>query len=179
MIYKKYFSDQVYSDLINRGYYNNVFQLPIFEKLTLNVAHTDTIKNKHKLIQSLLALEMLSGQKPVLIRSKKAISSFNLKKSVYIAAKVTLTGKQIFLFIEKLLNFYLFKIVDENKEILKNVNEKNNSISFVIKNLNNFIDFENDIDKFSTIKAIELTLTFKNSNKSRYFLKNFLYQISK
>lgn len=172
MIYKNYYLNTIYSVLITKGYYTNLYNIPQMSKITLNITHTDTVKQKNKLLESLLLFELLTGQKAVLVKTKKAISNFNIKKNIYASVKCTLTGINMYEFLYKLLYFNNVNI-GQNKIFIDD--KINNNISFSLHNLGIFPEIEHNIDKFSNIKAIEITINFKNLSKKEENLNPLIF----
>lgn len=90
--------------------YANVMQVPRLEKITLNMGFGIVDKDEVKLLASQLAL--ISGQKPVVTRSKKSISNFKLRENLNIGAKVTLRKDRMYEFLDRLIVAALPRIRD-------------------------------------------------------------------
>jgi len=110
-LYQTY-KDQVISKLKEKHGYTNTHQVPKLEKVVVNtcVASTSDVKAALEVAREELAL--ITGQKPVITRSKTSISNFKLRKDQAIGAKVTLRGRHMYEFLERLIKMALPRIRD-------------------------------------------------------------------
>lgn len=89
---------------------SNVMEVPRLDKITLNMGFGIVDKDEVKLLASQLA--SISGQKPVVTRSRKSISNFKLRENLNIGAKVTLRKDRMYEFLERLIVAALPRIRD-------------------------------------------------------------------
>jgi large subunit ribosomal protein L5 len=108
---ERYLTD-VRKALIEKFGYKNVHQVPKLEKVVLNMSVGDAITNSKILDVAAKELEAITGQKPVIAKAKKSIAAFKLREGVPIAAKVTLRGDRMYVFLDKLFNIVLPRIRD-------------------------------------------------------------------
>ncbi len=92
--------------------YTNIHAVPRIVKVVINVGAGRHAKEKDYLDEAAKTLEMISGQKPVFTKAKKAISSFKIRQGMVIGVAVTLRGKRMYDFLEKLVNISLPRIRD-------------------------------------------------------------------
>ena len=92
--------------------YKNKMQVPRLEKIVVNRGVGEIILNPKAIEIAVDELTAITGQKPLVIKAKKAIAGFKLKKGVPIGCKVTLRGGRMYRFMEKLINICLPKIRD-------------------------------------------------------------------
>lgn len=90
----------------------NVYALPKLSKIVINMGVKDALSDKKNLEKSSLQLAQISGQKPKITRAKKAISSFKLREGDEIGLVVTLRGKRMYDFLEKLIGIVLPRLRD-------------------------------------------------------------------
>ena len=90
--------------------YGNVMRVPRLTKVVLNIGVGEAISNAKALDAAMGDLAAISGQKPVSIRSKKSISAFGLRKGATVGTKVTLRGKRMYDFLDKLISIVLPRI---------------------------------------------------------------------
>ena len=90
--------------------YGNVMRVPRLTKVVLNIGVGEAISNAKALDAAMGDLAAISGQKPVSIRSKKSISAFGLRKGATVGTKVTLHGKRMYDFLDKLISIVLPRI---------------------------------------------------------------------
>jgi len=89
------------------GGYKNVMQVPRLEKIVLNIGLGEAIQNAKALEGAEHDLAAISGQHPVITRSKKSIANFRLRSGMAIGMKVTLRGERMYHFFDKLVNAVL------------------------------------------------------------------------
>jgi large subunit ribosomal protein L5 len=88
----------------------NVMQVPRLEKIVLNIGLGEAITNAKALESGEADLAAISGQHPVITRSKRSISAFRLRAGMAIGVKVTLRGDRMWDFMEKLLTITLPRV---------------------------------------------------------------------
>jgi len=93
------------------GYTNNLM-IPKIEKVVLNVGFGKHTKEKAYMENVANALTAISGQKPVMTKAKKSISSFKIREGMVIGATVILRKKRMYDFLEKLLNVTFPRVRD-------------------------------------------------------------------
>jgi large subunit ribosomal protein L5 len=87
--------------------YKNIMQVPRLEKVVLNIGAGEAIQNAKVLEAAEKDLVAISGQHPVITRAKKSIAAFRLRSGMPIGLKVTLRGKRMYDFFDKLVNAVL------------------------------------------------------------------------
>ena len=90
----------------------NVMAVPRLEKITLNVGVGEAIQNAKLLDTAKAELSLVTGQAPVVSRAKKSIAAFKLRKGVAIACYVTLRGRRMYEFYDRLVNIVLPRVRD-------------------------------------------------------------------
>ncbi|PIQ85937.1 MAG: 50S ribosomal protein L5 [Candidatus Omnitrophica bacterium CG11_big_fil_rev_8_21_14_0_20_45_26] len=92
--------------------YENVMQVPHLEKVVINMGVKEGAQDIKILDQIALELSQIVGQKPVVTRAKKSISSFHLREGAPIGLKVTLRKSRMYEFIDRLFNVAMPRIRD-------------------------------------------------------------------
>ena len=92
--------------------YRNMHQVPRLEKVVINVGLGAAIDNPKLLDSAVQELTLITGQRPVVTRAKKAISNFRLREGMSIGAKVTLRGPRMYEFLDRLINVAIPRIRD-------------------------------------------------------------------
>ena len=110
-LYKEYTS-KVVPVLKEKHGYTNVHQIPRVQKVVINTSIGSAQDTKEALEIAVNELKTITGQTPVRTKSKKAISNFKLRKEQPIGAKVTLRGRNMYEFLERLIKMSLPKIRD-------------------------------------------------------------------
>jgi large subunit ribosomal protein L5 len=106
---EKYHQEVAPAMMQDQGY-GNVMQVPRLTKVVLNIGVGEAISNAKALDAAMGDLAAISGQRPVSIRSKKSISAFGLRKGATVGTKVTLRGKRMYDFLDKLIGIVLPRI---------------------------------------------------------------------
>ncbi len=109
---KVLFREKVLPVMMKELGYKNPMQVPRIERIVLNVGMGEAVQNVKLLESAAGELEQITGQKPVLTRSKKAIAGFKLREGVPIGVKVTLRGARMHEFMDRLVAVALPRIRD-------------------------------------------------------------------
>ena len=104
---KERYRKEIIPSLIELCGYKNIMQVPRLEKTVLNIGVGEAIQNAKVLEAAERDLVAISGQHPVITRAKKSIASFRLRSGMPIGLKVTLRGKRMYDFFDKLVNAVL------------------------------------------------------------------------
>ena len=106
------YRDQVVPALMKEFGYGNLMQVPRLERIVLNVGMGEAIQNVKLLESAAKELGIITGQKPVTTRAKKAIAGFKLRQGMPIGAKVTLRSRRMWEFLDRLISLALPRIRD-------------------------------------------------------------------
>lgn len=109
---KEKYLNQIVPDFIKRFGFKNVMQVPKLDKIVINIGAGDAVQNIKLLDNAMLELALVSGQKPVIRRAKKAISNFKLRAGMPIGCTVTLRKKRMYEFMDRLVNAAIPRIRD-------------------------------------------------------------------
>jgi large subunit ribosomal protein L5 len=90
--------------------FKNVMQVPRLEKIVLNIGLGEAITNAKAMDGGQADLAAIAGQHPVITKSRRSISAFRLREGMAIGVKVTLRGKRMWDFLEKLLTITLPRV---------------------------------------------------------------------
>jgi len=156
--------------------YKNKMVVPRIEKAVVNTgfgreAVIKTNEEQKKLQEAIIEdLSWLSGQKVVLTRAKKAIASFKVRKDMAIGAKVTLRGRKMYDFLEKVIHIVLPRSRDFRGISSESVDQKGN-LTFAIKEHTVFPEVLPE--KVRRIFSLEITVvsTAKNRKEGLELLK--------
>lgn len=106
------YQDEIVSAMMQKFNYNNVMQVPKLEKIVVNMGFGD-IKDNSKAMEAAIGdLAIITGQKPLTTKARKSISNFKLRAGMNVGAKVTLRGKRMYEFADKLINVCLPRVRD-------------------------------------------------------------------
>ena len=109
---KERYRNEIVRKMMKEFSYSNPMQVPRLERVVINVGMGEAIQNV-KLLDSVVAeLALITWQKPVVTRAKKAIAGFKVRQGMPVGAKVSLRGPRMYEFLDRLLNIGLPRIRD-------------------------------------------------------------------
>lgn len=109
---KKYYHDNVVSQMMKDFSFTSVMQVPKIEKIILNMGVGDAVSDSKLLDLAFNELELITGQKPIKTKAKKSIATFKLREGQPIGVKVTLRGDKMWSFLQRLINIALPRVRD-------------------------------------------------------------------
>lgn len=109
---KERYRKKVRQELQEKFAYANPMQVPTLVKIVISMGMAEATKDKNAIQDCLQELTLLSGQKAILTRAKKAISNFKLREGQPIGAKVTLRNKRMYDFLDRFINVVCARIRD-------------------------------------------------------------------
>lgn len=109
---KKRFQAEIKPELQKKFSYENPMQVPGLVKVVINMGIAEPSKDKNSIQDCIKEMTMLSGQKPIVTKAKKAISNFKLREKQPIGIKVTLRGERMYDFIDRFVNIVCPRIRD-------------------------------------------------------------------
>jgi len=90
----------------------NAMQVPRITKITINMGVGEAVADRKVMDAAVTDLTKISGQKPLVTKSRKAIASFKLRAGLAVGAKVTLRGTRMYEFLDRLINVAMPRIRD-------------------------------------------------------------------
>ena len=109
---QEHYQKKVVPALMKEFSYGNRMQVPRLECIVLNVGMGEATQNVKLLDSAVKELGIITGQHPVVTRARKAIANFKLRKGLQIGAKVTLRGRRMHEFLDRLITIALPRIRD-------------------------------------------------------------------
>ena len=92
--------------------YGNDHQVPRLEKIVLNMGIGEASQDAKKIDSAVNEMTLISGQKPVLCRSRKSVANFKLREGMAVGCKVTLRGDRMYEFLDRLVTIALPRVRD-------------------------------------------------------------------
>ncbi len=169
---KKIYFQNIVPQLLQQFQYKNQFQVPRIEKIVINRGLGSNSQNAKLLDSCLNELSILTGQKGIVTRSKKAIAGFKLRPNMPVGVSVTLRGDRMYGFLDRLINLALPRIRDFQGISLKSFDGHGN----YSLGLNEQLMFpEIDYDKIDKILGMDISIitTSKNDSEGLALLKKF------
>ena len=109
---KERYQNEVVPALMEEFQYKNVMQVPRLDKIVVNIGMGEATKEAHAMEGAEKDLAAITGQHPVTTKARKSISGFKLRKGMSVGMMVTLRGKRMYDFYDKLVNVTLPRIRD-------------------------------------------------------------------
>lgn len=109
---QKRYKEEIVPELIKEFGYKNINEVPKLVKIVLNMGLGDVKDNSKSFNIAVDELALISGQKPVTTKAKKAISNFKVRQGMKIGAKVTLRGTRMYEFFDRLTAIALPRVRD-------------------------------------------------------------------
>ncbi len=150
----------------------NPNSLPKLQKIVLNMGVGKALQDKDKMKVSAEQLGMIAGQRPQITKAKVAISAFRLRQGYEIGARVTLRGKRMYEFLDRLINVAFPRIRDFRGVNPKSFDGNGNYSMGVTEQL---IFPEIDPDKVNFAQGMDITFvtSTRNDDDARELLKAF------
>lgn len=148
----------------------NRFSVPRLEKIVVNMGVGEGIQDIKLLEKSMEELGVITGQKPILRRAKKAISNFKIRQGSPVGCKVTLRRAMMYEFMDRLLNVAIPRIRDFRGVSADSFDERGNyTLGLTEQNIFPEIEY----DKITRSQGMDVTFVIKN-NKTREQAKELL-----
>jgi large subunit ribosomal protein L5 len=109
---QQYYREQVVPRLKSDLKIDNLMQVPRISKITVNMGVGEAVADKKVMDAAVDDLIKITGQKPLITKSRKAIASFKIRAGLPIGAKVTLRGKRMYEFLDRLISIAMPRIRD-------------------------------------------------------------------
>jgi large subunit ribosomal protein L5 len=109
---KERFKNEILPALLKREEFNNTMAVPRLRKIILNMGLGEATKNIKVIDFAVDEIGKITGQKPVIRRAKKAISSFKLRQGMPVGVSVTLRGDRMYEFLDRLISIALPRVRD-------------------------------------------------------------------
>jgi large subunit ribosomal protein L5 len=155
--------------LKERFQYKNVMQVPRLNCVVLNVGLGEAIQNAKLIDAAVEEIGAITGQKPVVTKSRKAIANFRLRENQPIGCMVTLRNQRMYEFLDRLINVALPRVRDF-RGVNPNAFDGRGNYSMGLKE--QIIFPEIDFDKVEKIRGMNITIvtTAKTDEEGRALL---------
>jgi len=164
------YEDKISSELFKEFNYKNIHQIPKLIKITLNRGVGEAAQNTKVLQKSIEELKLITGQKPLITRTKKSIAGFKIRDNMPIGLKVTLRKEKMYDFLNKLINLSLPRIRDFRGISTKQFDGRGN---YNLGLKEQIIFPEIDYDQIDKIRGMNITIvtTAQTDEESLALLK--------
>lgn len=150
-----YYRETVVAELVKKFNYTTVMQAPKLEKIVINIGVGEATQNAKALEDAVNDLAIITGQHPVITKAKKSIATFKLREGQAIGCKVTLRGKRMYEFFDKLVSISLPRVRDF-RGISRNAFDGHGNYTLGVKE--QLIFPEIDYDKVSKVRGMDVVI---------------------
>lgn len=106
------YNNKVSGDLMKEFQYKSVMEVPRITKITLNMGLSEAVSDKKVIEHAVEDLTKIAGQKPVVTKTRKAIAGFKIREGYPIGCMVTLRGRKMYEFLDRLITIALPRVRD-------------------------------------------------------------------
>ena len=164
----KTYRDVVVPNMVSRFNYENSMQVPKLLSIALNMGLGDAKTNSKKLESAIREMALITGQKPLVTKSKSDISNFKIRKGYPVGCKVTLRSAKMYEFFERLVCIALPRSRDFRGLSFKSFDGRGN-YNFGVKE--QIIFAEINYDDIDSVRGLNITLsTSANTDEEAYWL---------
>lgn len=163
------YRDEVIPALIEEFKYQNVMEVPRVQKVVINIGLGEANENPKLLDGAVEDLRLITGQQPIITKSKKSIATFKLREDRAIGMKVTMRGERMWSLLDRLINIALPRVRD-----FRGVPSKMDGRGNYTLGLREQLMFaEIQYDKIDKVRGMEITIvtSAKTDEEGRRLLK--------
>ena len=162
------YRDLVVPNMVSRFNYENSMQVPKLLSISLNMGLGDAKTNSKKLESAIREMALITGQKPLVTKSKSDISNFKIRKGYPVGCKITLRSTKMYEFFERLVCIALPRSRDFRGLSFKSFDGRGN-YNFGVKE--QIIFAEINYDDIDSVRGLNITLsTSANTDEEAYWL---------
>ena len=175
---KQYYREKVVPELMKSLGLANPMQVPKITRITVNMGVGEAVADKKAMEGAVHDLTALTGQKPLVTKSRKAIASFKLRAGIPVGCKVTLRGARMYEFLDRLVSVAMPRIRDFRGVSARSFDGQGN-YSFGVKE--QIIFPEIAYDKIDAIRGMDITITTtaRDDREGRALLESFNFPFRK
>ena len=169
---KTHFAEEVRKKLTADFGYQNVMQVPVIQKVVINMGIGEGVSDRKKVEQAAADLGLISGQKAVITKARKSIATYKLRDGQAIGCKVTLRKTRMYEFVDRLVTIALPRVRDFRGLNPKSFDGRGN---YTIGIKEHLIFPEIDYDKATDVWGMDITVctSAKTDNEARALLAAF------
>ncbi len=175
---KQIYREKVLPELMTSLGVTNPMQVPKITKITVNMGVGEAVADKKAMDSAVGDLTSLTGQKPQVTKSRKAIAAFKLRAGVPVGARVTLRGARMYEFLDRLINVAMPRIRDFRGVSARSFDGRGN-YTFGVKE--QIIFPEIAYDQVDAIRGMDITITTsaRDDRAGRALLESFNFPFRK
>lgn len=106
------YKNEVIPKMMQKFGYKNPLAVPRIEKVTINCGVGNARENEGRLQEAIKSLSTITGQRPIVTKARKSVSGFKIRRGFPVGVKVTLRGRRMYEFLDRLINVAIPRIRD-------------------------------------------------------------------
>lgn len=175
---KEKYKKEIIPKMLKNRKFNNVMELPRINKITVNMGIGSAIQNIKELESASQDLAKITGQKPVITKARKSVAGFKLRQGNPIGCMVTLRGKRMYEFLDRLLSIAIPRIRDFRGLSKKSFDGSGN---YTIGIKEQLIFPEVEYDSILSVKGMNITITTsaEDDDEALFLLEEFGFPFKK
>ena len=175
---QSFYREQVIPKLRSELKIDNVMQVPRISKITINMGVGEAVADKKIMDAAVADLTRITGQKPLVTKSRKAIASFKIRAGLAVGAKVTLRGMRMYEFLDRLISIAMPRIRDFRGVSPRSFDGQGN-YSLGVKEQIIFPEIQ--YDQIDQVRGMDITITTtaKDDRHGRALLEAFNFPFRK
>jgi len=174
---KEKYNTEIVTSLKNKFNYKNEYEVPKLQKVVINMGVGEAVKDSKKIDSAVNELSLITGQKPVVTKSKKANASFKLREGMPIGVKVTLRKDKMYEFVDRFINIALPRVRDFRGINSKSFDGKGN---YALGLKEQFVFPEIEYDNVDSIRGMDIIFvtSAKSDAEAKELLNGFDFPFS-
>ena len=153
---QQYYREKVVPELQKSLGVTNVMQVPKITKITVNMGVGEAVADKKIMDNAVADMTKITGQKPLVTKSRKSVATFKLRDGLAIGCKVTLRGARMYEFLDRLVSIAMPRIRDFRGVSARSFDGRGN-YNFGVKE--QIIFPEIAYDQIDAIRGMDITIT--------------------
>lgn len=173
---KEYYRDTVAPQLMKQFGYKSPMQVPKITKITLNMGLGKAMSDKKMIEHALDDVARIAGQKPIVVKARKSVANFKVRKGFPNGCKVTLRRELMYEFLDRLISIAIPRIRDFRGLNPLSFDGRGN-YSLGVKE--QIIFPEIDYDRIDTLRGLDITITTsaKTDEEAKALLQAFRFPL--
>ena len=169
---QEHYAKTVREALTKEFSYKNAFEVPKLDKIVINMGVGEAVNDRKAVDGAVADLTAITGQKPVITKSRKSIATYKLREGMAIGAKVTLRRDRMYEFVDRLINIALPRVRDFRGLNGKSFDGRGN---FAMGLKEQIVFPEIDYDKVDQVRGMDIIIctTAKTDAEARALLRAF------
>lgn len=171
---QEFYRDKVRADLQEQFGYKSIMQVPRISKITLNMGVSEAVADRKAIDNATEDMAKIAGQKPVVTMTRKAIAGFKIREDYPIGCKVTLRGRRMYEFLDRLVAVALPRVRDFRGVPARSFDGRGN---FNLGVKEQIIFPEIEYDKIDAVRGlnISITTTAQTDDEAKALLSAFSF----